>query len=81
MFSARLQFDDRKKEYLDCYEPLRLLVNSKLPNDVKIFSILPVAGKFDAKITVSHREYSYFLPTFVLIPINELNLEGPPKQN
>jgi tRNA U38,U39,U40 pseudouridine synthase TruA len=54
-------------------------MNSLLPKDIKMFAILPVANRFDAKLTTSHREYSYFLPTFMLNPINEMNLESPPK--
>jgi len=79
VFSCRLQIDDRGKDYLDCYEPARLLINEALPKDVKLFSIMPVANKFDAHTSASHREYSYFLPSFLLLPINELNLESPKK--
>jgi tRNA U38,U39,U40 pseudouridine synthase TruA len=54
-------------------------MNSILPKDIKIFAVLPAANRFDAKLATSHREYSYFLPTFMLTPINKLNLESPPK--
>ena len=54
-------------------------MNSLLPKDVKVFAIVPAANRFDAKLATSHREYSYFLPTFMLTPINKLNLESPPK--
>jgi tRNA U38,U39,U40 pseudouridine synthase TruA len=54
-------------------------MNSILPKDVKIFAIVPAANRFDAKLATSHREYSYFLPTFMLTPIKTLNLESPPK--
>ena len=54
-------------------------MNSLLPRDIKIFAVVPAANRFDAKITTSHREYSYFLPTFMFTPINKLNLESPPK--
>jgi tRNA U38,U39,U40 pseudouridine synthase TruA len=59
---------------------MRISLNNLLPNDVKIFSVLPVAQRFDSKISTSHREYSYFLPTYMLTPIKELLLESPPKK-
>jgi tRNA U38,U39,U40 pseudouridine synthase TruA len=43
--------------------------------------VLPVAHRFDAKLATSHREYSYFLPTFMLTPIKDLLLESPPKSS
>lgn len=79
MFSCRLQIDDRGKDYLEIYEPARQLLNEVLPKDVKLFSLMPVANKFDAHTSTSHREYSYFLPSFMLLPISELNLEAPKK--
>lgn len=54
-------------------------MNSLLPKDIKIFAVLPCANRFDAKLATSHREYSYYLPTFMLTPISQLNLESPPK--
>lgn len=59
---------------------MRLKMNSLLPKDIKIFTLLSVAGRFDSKINTSHREYSYYLPTFMLTAIKEMNLESPPKQ-
>jgi tRNA U38,U39,U40 pseudouridine synthase TruA len=44
-----------------------------------VFAVIPVANRFDSKITTSHREYSYFLPSFCLTPIKDLLLETPPK--
>ena len=41
--------------------------------------MVPVANRFDAKLATSHREYSYFLPTYMLVPISEMLLESPPK--
>ena len=79
MFSCKIQFNDYKQEFQDCYEPLRAALNEKLPKDIKIFCVTPVANRFDSKLSTSHREYSYFLPSFCLIPINELCLESPPK--
>ena len=54
-------------------------MNSLLPKDVKIFAVVPAANRFDAKLATSHREYSYFLPTFMLTSIKKMNLESPPK--
>jgi len=42
--------------------------------------VLPAANRFDAKLATSHREYSYYLPTFMLTPIDKLILESPPKE-
>ena len=78
-FSCKIQFSDQGKDYQDSYEPLRKQINATLPSDVKIFALNPVANRFDAKLATSHREYSYFLPTYMLVPINELLLESPPK--
>jgi len=54
-------------------------MNNLLPKDIKIFAVVPAANRFDAKLATSHREYSYYLPTFMLTPISSLNLESPPK--
>ena len=61
-------------------EDLRLQVNEALPADVKIFSLFSVANRFNAKNCTNYREYSYFLPTFMLTGIDELNLSTPPRQ-
>ncbi len=61
------------------YEVIRQDLNKVLPKDVRVFSVLPVANRFDAKTNTSDREYSYFLPTFMLTKISEMNLESPPK--
>lgn len=58
---------------------MRLQLNEMLPKDVTLFSVLPVAARFDSKINTSHREYSYFLPTYMLMSIKEMCLESPPK--
>lgn len=38
-----------------------------------------MSQRFDAKNCTSHRVYSYFLPTFTLLPIQQLYLATPPK--
>jgi tRNA U38,U39,U40 pseudouridine synthase TruA len=50
-----------------------------LPEDLRVFCIIPCANRFDAKCSTSHREYSYFLPSFLLSKISDLNLESPSK--
>ncbi|KAF5198937.1 tRNA pseudouridine synthase [Thalictrum thalictroides] len=41
-------------------------VNSNLPNDVKVFSILPSQRKFDARRECNVRKYSYLLPAEII---------------
>jgi len=60
---------------------LRNKLNTEaLPSDVKIFSLLPVSNRFNAKNCTSYREYSYFLPTFMLTALKDLYLVTPPRQ-
>ena len=60
------------EEHLD---DLRQKLNYEaLPSDIKIFSLLQVSNKFNAKNCTSYREYSYFLPTFMLTSLKELYL-------
>ena len=61
-------------------EELRTELNAILPNDVKVFSMFVVSNRFNAKNCTSNREYSYFLPTFMLTPITQLYLATPPRQ-
>lgn len=61
-------------------EDMRVKLNSEaLPNDVRIFSMFTVANRFNAKNCTNYREYSYFLPTFMLTNIDELYLATPPR--
>lgn len=77
---------DNKTERKECtfdehLEDLREKLNKEaLPADVKIFSIMKVANQFNAKNCTSFREYSYFLPTFMLTPLSSLYLVTPPRQ-
>jgi tRNA pseudouridine(38-40) synthase len=80
VFSCKIQFDDRGKSFEDSYEKLRSSLNATITNEVRIFAVVPVANRFCSKITTSHREYSYFLPSFCLTPIKDLILETPPKE-
>ena len=61
-------------------DKIRLSINKELPSDVKIFSMMQVSNNFNAKNATSYREYSYYLPTFMLTPISELYLASPPKK-
>jgi tRNA U38,U39,U40 pseudouridine synthase TruA len=56
------------------HEEFRKKLNEALPDDVTVFCVLEVSQRFDAKISASHREYSYYLPTFMMKSINELFL-------
>ena len=38
------------------------------------------SNNFNAKNATSYREYSYYLPTFMLTSISELYLASPPKE-
>jgi len=39
--------------------------------EIKVFCVIEVSNRFNAKIATSHREYSYYLPTFTLASINK----------
>jgi len=39
-----------------------------------VFCIIEVSNRFNSKNNTSHREYSYYLPTFLLASINEFYL-------
>ena len=56
------------------------LNNEALPSDIKVFSLLPVSNRFNAKNCTNFREYSYFLPTFMLTSIDQLYLVTPPRK-
>jgi tRNA U38,U39,U40 pseudouridine synthase TruA len=59
-------------------EEFRVKMNKELPQDVRIFCVLEVSNSFNAKLRTSTREYSYYLPTFLLQSINEMFLGTPP---
>ena len=61
-------------------EDLRAKINEDLPEDIKVFCMLHVSNNFNAKNCTSYREYSYYLPTFLLTSIQKLNLSSPPKE-
>lgn len=37
--------------------------------EIKIFCVIEVSNRFNAKNSTSHRDYSYYLPTFMLAPM------------
>lgn len=57
-------------------EEFRVLVNEELPSDMKCFAICDVGWSFNSKNLTSNREYSYYLPTFMLSSISDSYL-GP----
>lgn len=42
--------------------------------EVKVFCVICVSNRFNAKNCTSHREYSYYLPTFLLASVKEMYL-------
>eukprot|EP00659_Diplonema_papillatum_P011939 gene11939-18421_t len=42
-------------------------VNRNLPGQIKMYSAVKVTGSFNSKTAVSHRYYSYVLPTFAFL--------------
>ena len=42
--------------------------------EVKVFCVICVSNRFNAKNCTSHREYSYYLPTFMISSINKFYL-------
>ena len=52
----------------DPEEELKVELNKILPKDIKIFKLIEMSNKFNAKNANNHREYHYILPTFALQP-------------
>lgn len=61
-------------------EDLRFKLNMTVPDDIRVFSMFVVSNRFNAKNCVSYREYSYFLPTFMLTPVSSLYLATPVRE-
>jgi tRNA pseudouridine38-40 synthase len=53
-------------------ESFRARLNAILPPDVRVFCVVRCSNRFNAKICTSNREYSYYLPSFVLTEIKDL---------
>ena len=47
-------------------EVFRARLNAILPPDVRVFCVVRCSNRFNAKICTSNREYSYYLPSFML---------------
>lgn len=55
-------------------------VNEKLPKDIRLFNFINVMGGFDAKHAASHREYDYYMPTFMLSNDIDIKYTVPEEQ-
>lgn len=53
-------------------EEFRKKLNSDLPEDVRVFCALRCSSRFNAKNCTSNRDYSYYLPSFMLTKMSEL---------
>ncbi len=53
-------------------EIFRAKLNDALPEDIKIFCVVRCSNRFNAKNCTSNREYSYYLPSFMLTKITDL---------
>jgi tRNA pseudouridine38-40 synthase len=51
-------------------EEMKKVINSALPQDIKIFKVIEVSNTFDSKSDNNNREYHYILPSFMLQPKN-----------
>jgi tRNA pseudouridine(38-40) synthase len=52
----------------------RLEKNGGFKDEIKVFCVIEVSNRFNAKINTSHREYSYYLPSFTLAGIDKFFL-------
>lgn len=80
VFSCKVHLSREEKEANNGLEPFRERLNKALDKDgkfeseIKIFCVIEVSNRFNSKINTSHREYSYFLPSFMLASINDFYL-------
>ncbi len=72
VFSCKIHLDKSEDE-----EHFRDRLNAILPKDVKVFCVVRCANRFNAKNCTSNREYSYYLPSFMLTKINDLYFGSP----
>lgn len=80
MFSCKVHASREMKE--NYMEPFRAKLNEALRNllppenkdEIKVFGVVEVSNRFNAKLCANYREYSYYLPTFVLNPITKVYL-------
>lgn len=52
-------------------EEFRKILNKELPEDVKVFCVIRPSTRFNSKLNADDREYSYYLPTFMLKSIKK----------
>ena len=52
-------------------EDFRKQLNKELPDDVTVFAIIRSTNRFNSKLNADDREYSYYLPTFMLKSIKD----------
>lgn len=73
LFSCKVHASREQRE--NFLEPFRVQLNETLAknvnDEIKIFNIVEVSNRFNAKLNASYREYSYYLPTYMLNPINK----------
>ena len=80
VFSCKVHISKEERESNDGLEDFRKRLNialnkdSKIESEVKVFCVIEVSNRFNSKINTSHREYCYFLPTFMLAPISDFYL-------
>lgn len=82
VFSCKIHLAKQSRDE-DGMEAFRVKLNETLVEqlgcdprapEIKVFTVIEVSNRFNAKNTTSHREYSYYLPTFLLASINEFYL-------
>jgi tRNA pseudouridine38-40 synthase len=61
-FSCKALISKREDED----EDFRRKLNDLLPEDIKVFAIVRPTNRFNTKLNADDREYSYYLPTFML---------------
>lgn len=66
MISLKMEIPDRAWENDPDGIALASFINSNLPNNVRVFSILPAQRSFDVRRECLHREYFYLLPAEVI---------------
>ncbi len=67
VFSCKVHMEKDEEE-----ETARKRINQELPDDIRIFCLLKCSSRFNAKNCTSNRDYSYYLPSFMLTKMTEL---------
>ncbi|CAM0873099.1 unnamed protein product [Alopecurus aequalis] len=66
MISLKMEIPDRAWEKDPDGIALANFINSNLPNNIKVFSILPAQRSFDVRRECLYREYFYLLPAEII---------------